>query len=308
MITSPDVIAGAPRRPWTRVTATFAAALLALLAVVALGTATARPAAAAPAGGSGGWIRLAHLSPDTEAVDVTLTALSGKKRWLKLDDVGYGDVSAYRKVPAGSYIAAMTPAGTGSSTPVISQAVTVKDDYAYTVAAVGKKADLKGTVLSDDLRAPKKGNAKIRLIQASTVAPSVTVTAVGGPVLARNAAFASSTGYAEVPQGIWTVKVTPTEGSAAAVSAKVTAMPGSVNTIVVLDGKDGAVTLKTIKDASGTTTMPKKSTGVATGGGGTAGDIIGASTRTESLGVAAGTALLTSVSALLVARRRRNHG
>ena len=253
---------------------TRALLLLVASAVAALAglSATVAPASADGSGGSGGWIRLAHLSPNTPAVNVALTSVSNSRAMVKLSDIGYGNVSAYEKVPAGQYVASMTPAGGGaSSKPVITQSVTVKNNYAYTVAAVGTNANLKGVVLNDDLRAPATGSAKVRLLQASTNAPTVTVTAVDGPVLARDASFASATGYAQIKAGVWTVNVKPDSGSASAINTKITAVPGSVNTIVVLDGAKGTVSAKVLRDASNNTkTAPKKGKGVETGFGGTA--------------------------------------
>ena len=238
-----------------------------LLALVGLAP-SATPASAKDSGS--GWIRLAHLSPDTPSVNVSLTSFGDSKTMLKLSDVGYGDVSAYQKVPAGRYVASMTPAGgTAESTPSITQAVTVGDGRAYTVAAVGDNANLRGTVLDDDLRTPEAGSAKVRLLQAAVSAPTATVTAVGGPVLAQDAAFGSSTGYATIEAGVWDVQIAPA-GATAPVDAKVTAQPGSVNTIVLLDGPSGQVTAKVVKDASASPKAPKKGTGVETGGGGTA--------------------------------------
>ncbi len=92
---------------------------------------------------------------------MALTSVSNSKAMVKLSDIGYGNVSAYEKVPAGQYVASMTPAGGGAnSKPVITQSVTVKNNYAYTVAAVGTNANLKGVVLNDDLRAPASGRPR----------------------------------------------------------------------------------------------------------------------------------------------------
>ena len=265
----------------------------ALCALAGLSAATST--ASADTKGARGWIRLAHLSPDTPAVNVALTSVSNSKAMVKLSDIGYGNVSAYEKVPAGQYVASMTPAGGGAnSAPVITQSVTVKDNYAYTVAAVGTNANLKGVVLNDDLRPPSSGEAKVRLLQATTNAPSVTVTAVDGPVLARDAAFASATGYAQIQAGVWTVNVTPNSGSAQAIQTKVTAVPGSVNTIVVLDGSKGTLAAKVLRDASSNTTKsPAKGKGVETGFGGTATQFVGGdSAITGSTGSSAAPALL----------------
>ncbi len=297
----------------TRVSPRFTRALLllvasALCALVGLGSSTSTASAET----SGGWIRLAHLSPDTDAVNVALTSVGNSKAMVKLSDVEYGDVSAYSKVPAGQYVASMTPAGgSADSKPVVTQSVTVKDGYAYTVAAVGTNANLKGVVLNDDLRAPSSGNAKVRLLQASTNAPTVTVTAVDGPVLARDASFASATGYAQIKAGVWTVNVKPDSGSAAAINTKVTAVPGSVNTIVVLDGAKGAVATKVLRDASNNTkTVPKKGKGVETGLGGTATQFVGgpgadAAGATSGAPVLVGGGLLLMLALTLFVRQSR---
>ncbi len=255
-------------RPTRLVQVALLLALGAVLAVV--GLAPGSSTAEAKAGGSG-WIRLAHLSPDTPSVNVALTSFGDSKTMVKLSDVGYGDVSAYQKVPAGRYVASMTPAGgSAQSTPSITQAVTVEDGHAYTVAAIGTNAELRGTVLDDDLRTPARGSARVRLVQAAVTAPTATVTAVGGPVLAQDAAFGTSTGYATVKAGLWTVQIDPATGSAAPATVDVTARPGSVSTIVLLSAPGGGVTAKVVKDASAAPAAPRKGTGVDTGGGGTA--------------------------------------
>ena len=232
--------------------------------VVALGV----PGSASAAPTDEGWVRLAHLSPDTPAVDVELTAASDSGAVMSLSEVEYGDVSDYTRVPAGTYVASMTPAGgMVGDTPVITQAVTVVDGAAYTVAAVGLNADLTGTVLTDDLTTPPVGQARIRLLQASVSNPSVTVTAVDGPVLARDAAFASATGYAQIPAGEWSLSV-DADGQQVGTATGVRVQPGSVNTLVVLDDADGAVTVTALQDAAGTGVVPAG--GVETGAGGTA--------------------------------------
>lgn len=276
----------------------------ALLVTVGL----AAPASADEASGSGGWIRLAHLSPDTPSVNVALTSFSDSLSMIELKDVSYGDVSTYTKVPAGRYVASMTPAGgSKDSTPAITQAVTVENGKAYTVAAVGRNADLTGKVLVDDLQPPKEGQAKIRLLQATTAVESVTVTAMGGPVLARDAAFGTATGYAEVKSGAWSLELVPTGSTAAPVIAEAAVTSGSVNTVIVLDNPAGGVTAKVIKDASGVKTAPKK--GIETGGGATATDVIATPAATSlSWGLVptvGASALLLAGLALVLVRARR---
>ena len=300
-------------RPRTRALTTVSrltrGLLLALAGALLVTAGLAAPASADDAKGAGGWIRLSHLSPDTPSVNVALTSFSDSKSMIELKDVSYGDVSTYTKVPAGRYVASMTPAGgSKDSTPAITQAVTVEDGKAYTVAAVGKNADLTGKVLTDDLQPPKEGQAKIRLLQATTAVDSVTVTAMGGPVLARDAAFGTATGYAEVKSGAWSLELAPSGSTSAPVIAEAAVTSGSVNTVIVLDNPAGGVTAKVIKDASGVKTMPKK--GIETGGGGTATDVIVTPAATNfSWGLAptlgASALLLAALAVVVVVRARR---
>ncbi len=238
--------------------------LLVLLAVAVLGA--PGPAGAAP--GGGGWVRLAHLSPDTPAVDVRLTADGATEPTVALSGVAYGDVSDYTRVPAGAYTAAMRRAGApASDPPVLSQRVEVTDGSSSTVAVVGPNAGLTAAVVGDDLTAPAPGQARIRLLQASSQHPTVTVTAVDGPVLAADAEFATATGYAAIPAGSWSLEVAA-DGARVGSAEGVVVEPGSVNTLVVLDEADGSVTVLALQDAVGSGSTPAG--GVETGGGGTA--------------------------------------
>ena len=78
------------------------AALVAVVTIAATATpALAAPATAPAATGSVGWLRIAHLSPDTKSVDVRVSALMGGAAVYDLDSVKYGAVSSYRSMPAG---------------------------------------------------------------------------------------------------------------------------------------------------------------------------------------------------------------
>jgi hypothetical protein len=145
---------------------------------------------------------------------------------------------------------------------------------------MGPNADLQQALLTDDLSAPPAGQAKVRLIQASSSAGSVTVTAQDGPTLAEAVPFADTTGYAAVESGQWTVTVTSDGGES--VTRLLTLDPGTVNSLVVLEGTNGEpfditrVVDGTGVDASGAPagdlgqTQAAPLGGVATGAGGTA--------------------------------------
>jgi hypothetical protein len=236
-----------------------AAAALAALATVIVSAGPARAA-------SDGYVRLAHLSPDTPAVDVYLKSDSGAVKDQKFDGVAYGAMSDYLRLPADTYSVAMRKSGAAASTPpVLTTQVTVDNGGAYTVAGVGRYADLGLRVLKDDLKLPGAGESKIRVIQASVRAPVLDVDGANGKTIADGVQFATTTDYRQVNPGKWTVKVKPTGGGETS-DLPCTLGAGNVYSLLVLDDKSGGLKPELHIDAARQGAMPKG--GVATGGGG----------------------------------------
>jgi hypothetical protein len=224
---------------------------------------TASPAAAA----GDGYVRLAHLSPDTPAVDVYLKSESGAVKEQTFPGVAYGAMSQYLRLPAGTYSVAMRKAGADPSTKaVLTTQVTVEDGGAYTVAGVGRYADLGLRVLRDDLKLPDPDESKVRIIQASVRAPVLDVDVNNGPMIADGVQFATTTDYREVKPGRWTVKVQPSGGGQSS-TLPCTLGAGSVYSLLVLDAKGGGLKTELHIDAGRQGTVPQG--GVATGDGGT---------------------------------------
>jgi hypothetical protein len=235
-------------------------ALIALPAVL-LGVTGTVSASAASTGT--GWIRLAHFSPNTPAVDVYLYSFGNPSAELVLHHVGYGAVSPYEPAAAGDYTVAMRAAGAAATTkPVLSASLTVKAGHAYTVAGLGPESGLRLQVLDDQLTTPT-GRALVRVIQASLQQHVVSVSD-GGSSLASKLAFGAVTSYSAVLPGTSSVRVT---GASENASSSVTLAAGTVHTLVVLDGTKG-LEVSNLEDAAGSTVMPTG--GPATGLGGTA--------------------------------------
>jgi hypothetical protein len=230
--------------------------------LIALSGMLAAPGPASAAGGTG-WLRLAHLSPNTPPVDVYLYSFGNPHAMIVLHHVGYGAVSPYEQVAAGEYTVAMRGAGARpSSKPVLSTTVRITPGHAYTVAGMGPAKGLRLVVLSDQLSTPP-GHALVRVIQASLQEHRVTVTA-GGTVLARHLAFGSYTSYRPVrPEQVQVTAAGATESGA----QTVTLAAGSVYSVVVLDGS-GRLVIDSLQDAAGSRVIP--SGGAQTGLGGTA--------------------------------------
>jgi hypothetical protein len=241
-------------------------ALVASGALLAL-TAAAGPAAAAtahtPASSGYGWVRLAHLSPNTPPVDVYLYSYGKPNAMIVLHHVSYGTVSPYERVPHGEYTVAMRGVGASpSSTPVLSNNLMVHPGHAYTVAGMGPFKALRLQVLDDQLTTPR-GKSLVRVIQASLKEHHVTVTA-GRATLANNLAFASVTGFGADRPGTWMVHA---KGGTESWAGQVTLTPGTIHTLVVLDSSSG-LKVTDLTDAAGSSVMPNG--GAATGFGGTA--------------------------------------
>ena len=257
------------------------------------------PAAAASASSSAaqgtGWIRLAHLSPNTPPVDVYLYSFGNSNAKIVLHHVAYGEVSPYEAVTAGDYSVAMRSAGAAaSSQPVLSTSVTVKANHAYTVAGMGPESGLRLQVLNDELNTPQ-GKSSVRVIQASLKQQTVKFTC-GGQAIVPKATFASVSSYQAIPANTWTMQAI---GSGSTATARFSMAAGTVHTMVVLDGAQG-LEIVNLTDAAGAGQPPTG--GVTTGFGGTAGH--GPGSPLPWLAVIGGGTLLAVAGGL----RLRRHG
>jgi hypothetical protein len=223
-------------------------------------------------------IRLAHFSPDAPGMDVYLVGFDGDEQRV-LNGLGFGEVSDYTPLAAGNYTFLLRRAGSPpDSDPWVTASANLDEGGAYTFAAMGPRSDVKRVLVSDDLAPPPAGQAKVRLIQASSSAGEVDVYDSDGWVLAEAAAFGSTTGYAAIPAGPRSIEVEAVGG--ARVEGEVNFEAGTVNSLVVVEGRGGQpFALTSVVDATGvdvSATGPLGVTraapvgGIATGGGGTA--------------------------------------
>jgi Domain of unknown function (DUF4397) len=237
--------------------------LLLAASAVLLGIPAAAASASSATTGTG-WIRLAHLSPNTPAVDVYLYSFGNSNAQIVLHHVAYGTVSPYEAVTAGDYSVAMRSSGASpSSQPVLSTSVTVKADHAYTVAGMGPESGLRLQVLNDQLTTPS-GKSEVRVIQASLKQQTVKFTC-GGQTIVPKATFATVSSYQAIPASTWTMAAI---GSGTTATGRFPMTAGTVHTMVVLDGANG-LEIVNLEDAAGAGKPPVG--GVTTGFGGTAG-------------------------------------
>lgn len=279
-----------------RALAVLVAALLVVLAAGVASTATAATT-------TSGWIRAGHLSPGTPKADVRLTPFAGG-RTQTLDSVSFGQLSDYTRVPVGLYTVSLVRAGSPMATaPMISQNVRVAEGAASTVIATGAGDQVRASVLSDDLTPPPSGQAKVRLVSASTDPATVDATIVSGPTLAKGVTTGSSTGYADVDAQTWSIELAGSDGKDSVVR-RVPVQAGGVYTLVALNTAQGGLALKAIQDSgSSTTTAGAMPTGgVDTGAGGLAPQ---QPSGAGDLGLLALLVGVTAASGALVVQRRR---
>lgn len=209
----------------------------------------------AAAQGNTAKVRVVHASPDAPAVDVFVDGTAA------LTNVSFFTASDYLDLPAGPHKVAVAPTGAGESAAVISADVTLEAGKAYTVAAVGKLAEIKAQIYNDNLAAPAAGKAHVRVIHASPDAPAVAVKLADGTALIPTLAFPNGSDYLPVDAGTYDIQVTPAGAND-----------------VVLDLAGTALTAGTIYDVFATgelaniqaevkTFTPTATTGAASGGG-----------------------------------------
>jgi len=245
-----------------------------------------------------GYVRFAHLSPDTVNVDLTLTALAGDSVVYQQGGIGYGAVSEYIALDPGTYAIAMVPAGEPSDAPaVLSGEIEIETGGAATVAGIDYNEELQTLVIDDDFAAPSDGSARLRVVQASASSSTVDVSTGEGTELAGSAELGDIGEYVDVPAG-------PTElnlvSDDAENSADMDLAAGSVHTAFVIDDADGQLVVVSGLDAASASVAPIG--GVETGGGALAQSATQAQTAATLTGV--GVIAMAALAAILLRFRR----
>ncbi|SFL51288.1 DUF4397 domain-containing protein [Geodermatophilus ruber] len=251
-----------------------------------------------PAAAAGdGYLRLAHLSPDTPAVDVAVAPAGEPTAAITGAQLGYGEVSEYRPLPPGRYAVSVRTAGGDPATPpVLSTTVELPAaGDARTVAATGSFAGLQLAVLDDDRTPPPAGMARVRVVAAAATVPALDATVPGRPPLASGLAFPGAGDYEPVPAGATVLRVT---GDGTATEVPLDLAAGSVYSLLVLDRPGGGLAVRPLVDAVGAAVVPGG--GVEAGAGGTAGD-----GRLPTAVAGAGLLVAAAVLVLTLRRSRR---
>jgi hypothetical protein len=220
-----------------------------------------------------GLLRIAHLSPDSPAVDVALAPVRDEAPLTDpgpdlVTGLGYGEVGDFSTLTPGRYAVSIRAAGAPASTPPsLSARVDLPAGGARTVAISGLFDDLALRTLPDDLAPPPAGSARARVVAAASGVDSLDVGLAGGRVLADDLPFSAAGDPVTVPAGPVRVRVDGGPALRAELPADLAA--GSVYTLLVLDDGAGGLAVRAVLDAAGPTRTPTG--GIEAGAGGTAG-------------------------------------
>ena len=220
--------------------------VLGALAVLAVAAGASGGDASAQSGDAR--LRVLHASPDAPAVDVYLDGSEA------VSDLAFGSITDYVPVPSGAHAVQVFPSSAnGSGTPVIDvPTLTLDAGKDYTVAAVGKLADIEPLVLVDNNGAPAAGNAHIRVVHVSPDAPNVDIFAAGAGVVVPDLAFKEASAYLPLPAGSYDLEVRGAGSQTAVLSLPDTQLEaGRVYTAfaVGLAAGDPALSVKLTTDA-----------------------------------------------------------
>ena len=210
-----------------------------------------------------GYLRLAHLSPDTPKVDVYVSSFGNDDDPTVLRSVGYGMFSPYQRVPAGSFTIAMRLEGASASEPpVLSTTIQLEAHTAATVAGMGKNTDLELVTMTDGMELPGTDEAKVRVINAAMNVPAVASVELAGSEVATDLAFAGFTDYSVVSAGATTIQV---DAGSAAAEESLDLVANATYTVVVRDQGTGVGVLP-IQDFAAANQIPTGGVNAGLGG------------------------------------------
>ncbi len=203
-------------------------------------------------------VRVAHFSPDADAVDIYI---DGKK---KMNSVPYLAMSEYVSLPAGKHTFEVRGAGTPATGPaVLTAEQSVAAGSFTTVAAIGPLATIKAGIFNDKISTPAAGKSKVRVIHAADGTAEVDVSLKAGAVAFPKVPFGTATEYAEIDAGSYDLQIFGAGTQTPILAKNVTLQSGGVYTIAAIGGADKPPTLRGFVDLTPGAAVPTAAPGTA---------------------------------------------
>jgi hypothetical protein len=185
-------------------------------------------------------VRVITASPNAPAQDIYQNNVA------LAYNLGFGTVTSYMPLPAGSYTLSATKANT-SQTLASAKAALVSTRQ-YTVIVNNTAANMQETILQDQSQPAPAGQVSLRFVHEATRTGAVDIYLVpsGGKLAgtspaAMNIDFNNNSGYINVPAETYAIAVVPTGTTPSSTtvtlhtSAQVNYVAGTAHTIVLLD-------------------------------------------------------------------------
>lgn len=175
---------------------------------------------------SDSYIRLLHASPDAPSVDIYANGS------LIAKSLAYKQLTEYVPVKPGAYTIQVYPAGQKTN-PVIDTKLTVPQKNRFTVAAVGKLANI-GLLPIMEMYMPMtdKRSSYVRFVHLSPNAPAVDITLPDGTKLFSNVGYKEYQDYIATAPGNYTLQVRPAGTDQIALTVpNVKVSPGAIYTV-----------------------------------------------------------------------------
>lgn len=118
-------------------------------------------------------LRVAHLAPDAEAVDIYAN------NELIAENVAYGTASDFTEFPAGEYNVALFVAGTDQA--LLAETITLERGFTGTAVAYGAGDTPSVTLITDDLSSTAARSGRVTFFNAFTEVPAVSLVDFRSP-------------------------------------------------------------------------------------------------------------------------------
>lgn len=180
--------------------------------------------ASTPASAQTARLQVIHNSPDPAAAEVDVY-VNGDRL---LDDFAFRAATPFVEVPAGVELSVAVAPGTSTSVDdaLATFPVTLEHGGAYLAVATGvldpsafslpAGRDAAFTLVLEEARteAGTRGTVSLLVLHGVPDAPTVDVVRGTGDVLVDDLAYAATSGYLDVPPGVYALGLTPADGDA----------------------------------------------------------------------------------------------